>query len=800
MKQKTFTLTGLFLALFSHPSVAQDYWMIENEGVYFNLYLDDYTAEITGNPFGVLSDIYINEKFYYNGNEFTVTSVANSAFEGCTGLWSISLPKTVTRIGDCAFKGCSSLTSFSMPSNLAYIGESAFQDCSNLQSLHLPGSLKSIGSSAFADCSGITQLTIANGLESIGYAAFQNCRGITWTQLPSSLKEISQGAFWGCGLTWVTIPKNVSSIGGGSFQGCPLSSITVEEGNSTYDSRNQCCAIIETATNKLVTGCKNTIIPNDVSSIGMLAFAEAYDLTFITIPESVTSVGFAAFARTGLTSITVPSNVTYMEDDIFWGCQSLSSVTINARINTLRCYFFGDCPSLQTVSLPSSLESVQQYAFSNCYSLSDIYCYAPQVPNSDPSEAYSVFGGCNLSNITLHVPKKALTNYRNTAPWNEFGNYTALPSTEYSLTYLVDGEVYRNYEVEAGEVVVPEMRPTREGYTFSGWSEIPEIMPAHDVTVYGRFICTTDGIIYNNNEMINDVTLSYARTFNDTNWQALYVPFAMSYDNWKNNFDVAEINNFREYDDNEDGIVDRTTLEVLYKKSGSTLPNTPYLIRAKQTGTKTISLENATLYPAESNSIDCSSLKTKYIFTGTYTGVNGQDMYQNGYYAVEDNALCKALSSEKTVGTFRWYMKPESRTGNNVVTPNLVSIQVIGDDDNNTPDNPAPNGQCATPSIIVSGNKIRFECETPGAEFTSYLTTSEELMGSEVEISNKDLVFTLTVYATAPDYDRSQPATMKFVIKKTDVNGDGRVDVADIATILSEMAAQARAAKEDATE
>ena len=57
MKQKTFTLTGLFLALFSHPSVAQDYWMIENEGVYFNLYLDDYTAEITGNPFGVLSDI-----------------------------------------------------------------------------------------------------------------------------------------------------------------------------------------------------------------------------------------------------------------------------------------------------------------------------------------------------------------------------------------------------------------------------------------------------------------------------------------------------------------------------------------------------------------------------------------------------------------------------------------------------------------------------------------------------------------------------------------------------------------------
>ena len=105
---------------------------------------------------------------------------------------------------------------------------------------------------------------------------------------------------------------------------------------------------------------------------------------------------------------------------------------------------------------------------------------------------------------------------------------------------------------------------------------------------------------------------------------------------------------------------------------------------------------------------------------------------------------------------------------------------------------PAPGGQCATPTIIAMGNKMRFECDTPGAEFTSYLTTSEEFTGSEVEVSNKDIVFTLTVYATAPDYDRSQLATMKFVVKKTDVNGDGRVDVADIATIISEMAAQAR--------
>lgn len=107
-------------------------------------------------------------------------------------------------------------------------------------------------------------------------------------------------------------------------------------------------------------------------------------------------------------------------------------------------------------------------------------------------------------------------------------------------------------------------------------------------------------------------------------------------------------------------------------------------------------------------------------------------------------------------------------------------------------DEPAPNGQCATPTIIAIGNKIRFECDTPGAEFTSYLTTSEEFTGSEVEVSNKDLVFTLTVYATAPDYDRSQPATMKFVVEKSDVNGDGAVNIADVAAVLNAMASRQR--------
>ena len=155
----------------------------------------------------------------------------------------------------------------------------------------------------------------------------------------------------------------------------------------------------------------------------------------------------------------------------------------------------------------------------------------------------------------------------------------------------------------------------------------------------------------------------------------------MSYDNWKDDFDVAEINNFHEYDDDEDGLVDRTTLEVLYKKSGSTQPNMPYLIRAKQVGTKTFSLENTLLYPAEENSIDCSSVKTKYTFTGTYTGVGGEEMYDIGYYALAGGVLSQPSSSNVALGSFRWYLKPESRWGNDIATSRLISVRVIGEED-----------------------------------------------------------------------------------------------------------------------
>ena len=170
-------------------------------------------------------------------------------------------------------------------------------------------------------------------MTSIGSSAFYGCKGLTSISIPNSVTSIGDGAFRDCSsLTSVTIPNSLTSIGSSAFSGCSgLTSIIVEKGNTKYDSRNNCNAIIETQSSALIAGCKNTIIPNSVTSIGSSAFSGCSGLTSIDIPNSVTNIGSYAFSGcSGLAYVVIPISVTNIGDYSFNGC--FASIICEANI------------------------------------------------------------------------------------------------------------------------------------------------------------------------------------------------------------------------------------------------------------------------------------------------------------------------------------------------------------------------------------------------------------------------------------------------------------------------------------
>ena len=229
----------------------------------------------------------------------SVTSIGILAFYKCSGLTSITIPNSVTSIGEAAFTNCTGLTNITIPNSVTTIGDYAFAACHGLTSITIPNSVTTIGDHAFALCSGLTSITIPNYITMIGEETFGGCSGLTSITIPNYVTTIGDGAFGGCsGLTSITIPASVTIIEDNPFISCSgLTEISVDSGNPIYDSRSNCNAIIKTTDNELISGCKNTVIPNTVTSIGRNAFTGLSSLISITIPNSVTAIGWYAFDR-----------------------------------------------------------------------------------------------------------------------------------------------------------------------------------------------------------------------------------------------------------------------------------------------------------------------------------------------------------------------------------------------------------------------------------------------------------------------------------------------------------------------
>ena len=414
----------------------------------------------------------------------------NTWFQKMPSVTSITIMDAVNTIRGSAFYGCTGLKELNLGHSVKSISTSAFFNCKNLESLLIPSSVTSIASSAFSFCTGLKEINVESG--NTIYDSRDNCNaiirkssnvlilGCLTTTIPRSVTGLGEYAFSGCGFTSFELPKQISSMGAGVFRGCrTISDFSVETGNSTYTVPDGSHAIMRKSTKALVAACPKTVIPEGTTAIQDFAFY-AMHMTSLILPESVISLGANALAYNDFSYIYLPESINTIGAYCFYGCTNLKEATIPRNVTAINDLLFLNCTALEKVILPRGVTELAQGAFGGCNILKDVYCYAEQKPER---------GGSGISGseetTTLHVPENAVETYKADLLYSDFAEI--VPIKSYSLSYKIEGKIILETDFMEGEVITDIPMPEKEGYTFSGWRNLPTTMPAANVVATGSY-------------------------------------------------------------------------------------------------------------------------------------------------------------------------------------------------------------------------------------------------------------------------------------------------------------------------
>ncbi len=480
------SLLQLFFALLPLAANAD---AVEIDGIFYNLNPKGKVAEVAINPNKYEGVVEIPETVTYNDDVYNVTSIRFSAFSGCTGLTSVTIPNSVTSIGSNAFFGCFGLSSVTIPNSVTSIGNYAFAYCSNLTSIVIPNGTTEIEGGAFSFCTNLASVRLSESVSSIGLMTFEGCtvlnsivvdpqnprydsrdnsnaiietktntliEGCINTTIPATITSINKYAFSSRGIKHITIPESIEKIGNNAFSGCNELREVVFSGVPKIKE-------LEEATFFGCISLQSFEIPEGVISIGKECFSGCENLKSVYIPESVENIDYDAFyAYFGvrdfyinsieswcnysfsliydynlylngklLRELTIPSHMSKIKDFMFGNCMSLRTVILNEGVVSLGRDNFSYCENLSSVVLPQSIISLDVGTFCWCKLLRDFYCYAENVPETIESTIYGIaFRDTPLEKATLHVPASSVEAYKQTVPWSGFGNIVVLKDSD----------------------------------------------------------------------------------------------------------------------------------------------------------------------------------------------------------------------------------------------------------------------------------------------------------------------------------------------------------------------------------
>ena len=569
--KKLFTL--LTAALCTLSVWAHDF---EVDGIYYNI-LADKTNEVEVTYYG--DSYWSNDNKYsgtitipatvtYDGTTYKVTRIGTNACRECSALQEVTIPHSIKSMGDNAFYDCRNLTKTNFAGTVAdwcsitferysanpiSFSQNLYINGAELVHLEVPGTIDSISSLSFYKNTSLKSVKIAEGVKTIGQRAFANCEEIRYVSLPQSLNHIKEYALHATSITSLFIPKNVNKLDIGFLSKCQiLDTLVVDQANRVYDSRQNCNAVVETATNKLISGNRTTIIPNNVTTIGKSAFAGRYWMPIISIPASVTCIEDAAFSDARPDTVFVHATTPpTLSGSKFFGTKAVCKVPLKSLAMyqasdwanhvslfeeifdeaTLRIYYtstdgkvitpkntnqFGATILKNTyengqgvILFDKPVRTIGESAFQYCSTLKTI-----TIPNSVTHIYAYAFQHCSsLTSITI---PESVTSFGDSTytynGWYIFSGCTSLESVDLQCKIEVI-PAYTFAECSAlKSIVIPETVKEIQGFAFMRCTSLASVTLPKSMkrsTYYTFSGCTAIGNLYFNGDVIDWCTIEF---------------------------------------------------------------------------------------------------------------------------------------------------------------------------------------------------------------------------------------------------------------------------------------------------